>query len=197
MLKAKTHVSCRVCKNPYQGWSAAQQLNRFCGPVCASEWGRMKNDERRHKANKADTRKRREALKTKGDWTKEAQSALNSYIRERDHALPCMACGEFYGGNALTGGGYDAGHYRSRGSAPAMRFHLLNIWRVCTRCNRELSGNIVEMRKNMVLRLGEDRVQGIEHDNRSPRYSVDDLKRIKRIFSRRAKQFRKRREARV
>jgi transposase len=62
---------------------------------------------------------------------------------------------------------------------------------------RNIFNDYCERLEDLVLKIGEDRVQEIEHDNRSPRYSVDDLKRIKRIFSRRAKQFRKRREARV
>ena len=104
-----------------------------------------------------------------------------------------MACGNDWRGNGITGSGWDAGHYRSRGAAPHLRFHLLNIWRVCTRCNRELSGNIVEMRKGMVARLGEERVQALEHDQRERKYSVEDLQRIKSLFNKRARWYRARR----
>jgi hypothetical protein len=199
MLKRKARLTankvkvCKVCGHNYEAWSAARALNRFCGPVCAAKFGQAKRDEERAKARRLANRKAREALKTRGDWVREAQAAVNAYVRERDYGEPCRACGTTSENQSITGSSWDAAHYRSRGAAPHLRFHLLNIWKCCTRCNRELSGNVVELRKGMVARLGEDRVQAIEHDDTPRQYSIDDLKRIKRIFAKRAKQYRKRR----
>jgi len=72
-----------------------------------------------------------------------------------------------------------------------MRFVAYNAAGQCVRCNRELSGNAVEMRKGMVLRFGLERVEQVEQDDTARKYDVFDLKRIKRIFSRRARNYRK------
>lgn len=200
MLRRKARLTankvkvCKVCGHKYEAWSAARALNRFCGPVCAAKFGQAKRDEERAKARRLANRQAREALKTRGDWVREAQSAVNSYVRERDYGRACISCHSLPPETStLTIQAFDAGHYRSRGAAPHLRFHLLNIHSQCKQCNRDLSGNVVEMRKGMVARLGEDRVQAIEHDDTPRQYSVDDLKRIKRIFAKRAKQYRKRR----
>jgi len=68
-----------------------------------------------------------------------------------------------------------------------MRFHLLNCHAQCKKCNRDLGGNPVEYRKTIVQMYGEDRVQELEHDDRSPQYRIQDLQRIKAIFRRRTK----------
>jgi hypothetical protein len=154
----------------------------------------MKRDKDRVKAQRKERARARESLKTLGEWTKEAQVELNKYIRERDFDKPCISCGNSPA--QKFGGSMDAGHYRSRGAAPHLRFHLLNCYSQCVRCNRELSGNIVEMRKGIVQRIGEDRLAELEADNTRKQYRVSDLKRIKDIFRRRARLYKRLREKR-
>jgi len=177
--------TCRVCGGRYLPWSVASNLNRFCGFECATDFAKAKRDRDRAKASRRRLKERREALKTKGDYLKEAQQAFNAFIRARDQGRPCISCGALPG--PRYGGSMDAGHYRSTGSAPHMRFHLLNCHAQCKRCNRDLSGNPVEYRKALVERYGEDRVAALEHDDRSPQYRIEDLKRIKKIFRKRAR----------
>jgi len=195
-LRAKAEKRCKVCGVQFTAWSAAQRLNRFCGPQCAAKWGQAKRDQQRAKVSRDDLRARREALKTKGDYVKEAQAAFNSYIRERDYGKPCISCGSFETSNGLTGGSRDAGHYRSRGAAPHLRFHVLNCHSQCKKCNRQLSGNAAEMRKGVALRIGLDRLIELESDDTPRQYTIEDLKRIKRIFNKRARLYKKRREHR-
>lgn len=126
------------------------------------------------------------SLKTASDYTKEAQIAFNAYIRTRDKAKPCISCGCAQG-DVVQGGKFDAGHYRSRGSASHLRFHLLNVWSQCVRCNRHLSGNVVEYRKGLVERIGVQRVEELEHDNAPRKFTIDYLKRVKKIFNYRRK----------
>jgi hypothetical protein len=183
-LKQKT---CKVCGGRYLPWSVASNLNRFCGFECATDFAKAKRDRDRAKASRRRLKERREALKTRGDYLKEAQQAFNAFIRARDERKPCVSCGSTTEASGLKGGRRDAGHYRSTGSAPHMRFHLLNCHAQCKRCNRDLSGNPVEYRKALVERYGEDRVAELEHDNRSPQYRIEDLKRIKSIFRKRAR----------
>jgi hypothetical protein len=52
------------------------------------------------------------------------------------------------------------------------------------------------MRKGIVQRIGEDRLAELEADNTRKQYRVSDLKRIKDIFRRRARLYKRLREKR-
>src|SRR6185436_3123720 len=100
-------------------------------------------------------RERKEKLKTRSDYLKEAQVEFNSWIRARDAKLPCISCGGFTGKR-------NAGHYRSVGAFPELRFHPDNAAGQCERCNTYLSGNLVEYRKHLIARIGTARVEHLE-----------------------------------
>lgn len=143
------------------------------------------------KAKRADIRARKEALKTAGDYIKEAQAAVNRYVRARDYGKPCISCGAMP--EQKMGGTMDAGHYRSRGAAGHLRFNTDNIHGQCVKCNRFRSGNAQDFRISLIEKIGVDRVERLENDNHSRRFTIDYLKRIKRIFNKRANRMEKRR----
>jgi hypothetical protein len=124
----------------------------------------------------------KESLKTASDYTKEAQAAFNAYIRVRDRNKPCISCGTAQG-DTVQGGKFDAGHYRSRGSASHLRYHLLNVFSQCVKCNRYLSDNVVEYRKGLIERIGAKRVEKLEMDNNPKKFTIEYLKRVKKIFN--------------
>jgi len=127
-------------------------------------------------------------VKTKSDIVKEAQSAFNSCIRARDRGKSCISCGKILLDGAL-GGGYDCGHYRSIGSAPHLRFYYWNAHGQCKKCNRYLSGNVVEYRKGLVQRIGIEKLKCLETNQILKSYTIDDLQRIKRIAKKWQKRF--------
>lgn len=134
------------------------------------------------KSIRADIREKKENLKTAGDYIKEAQASFNSYIRIRDVNKLCISCG-CLPGDTVRGGKFDAGHYRSRGSASHLKYHLLNCHSQCVKCNRYLSGNVVEYRKGLIARIGAERVEKLEMDNNPRKLTIDYLKRVKKIFN--------------
>lgn len=146
--------------------------------------------ENRVKAQKKKDKVRKEQLKTAGDYIKEAQVAVNRYIRARDYGKPCISCGVPH--SIGYGGKFDCGHYRSRGSASHLRFNLLNMAGQCVTCNRYNSGNVVEYRKGLINKLGLERVERLEHDNEPRKFSIEYLQRVKKIFCKRARWYEKR-----
>ncbi|EDN0929345.1 hypothetical protein CW085_23575, partial [Salmonella enterica subsp. enterica serovar Senftenberg] len=98
--------------------------------------------------------------------------------------------------NFLTGSAIDASHYRSRGAASHLKFNVFNVHSACTRCNRQLSGNAVEYRIRLIRRIGLERVERLESDNAPRRFDIPYLKRIKSIFTRKARALEKRRARR-
>ncbi|WP_460421882.1 recombination protein NinG [Pseudomonas sp. ZL2] len=163
-----------------------------CSPACAA----LDAPRHREKARKAiDQRERREIkvrkekLKSRGDYMREAQAEFNTYIRLRDQHLPCISCDSLPSDHDLiTGSRWDAGHYRSVGACPELRFEPLNVHRQCVKCNRNLSGNAVEYRIRLVQRIGAERVAWLEGPHQACKHTIEDLKAIKAEYQAKIKQ---------
>ncbi|MFJ7312538.1 recombination protein NinG [Pseudomonas sp. NPDC098747] len=154
-----------------------------CSPACAIV-DAPKNQVRARKAidqrERREIKIRKEKLKSRAEHLREAQAAVNEYVRLRDAHLSCISCDSSPCDNdLLTGSRWDAGHYRSVGACPELRFEPLNIHRQCVKCNRNLSGNAVEYRIRLVQRIGADKVDWLEGPHSARRYTVDEIKAIK------------------
>lgn len=168
----------KKCKNPACGEKfVAQRLGQA---VCSPKCGLAIKDVNQDKARKAiaevgrkELRAAKERIKPKGQYMREAQAAFNAWIRARDAAQPCISCGRHHDGK------YDAGHYRTVGSNPALRFEPLNCHKQCVPCNQHKSGDIVNYRISLVVRIGQDKVEWLEGPHEPQRYTIDDLKEIK------------------
>jgi hypothetical protein len=119
-----------------------------------------------------------EELKTLPKLLKEAQREFNRFIRLRDISQPCICCGRPLG-NTQVGGGYDAGHYRSVGSAHHLRFNSDNCHAQRKDCNRWGSGRAVDYRLGLIQRIGLARVEALEADQSSPNWTRDDVRAIR------------------
>ena len=165
-------------------------LRAFCSYSHLQEFMQSsKGKKARELSVRKELREVREKYKSKGEYIKEAQAAFNKYIRVRDQGKPCISCGNMP--ESYYGGGVDAGHWRSRGSAPHLRYHVLNCWAQCKRCNRYLSGASSEYRRELINRIGKERVEALEADQTERRFDIEYLKRVKDIFTRRAKIYNK------
>jgi hypothetical protein len=173
---------CKQCKDemlPAAKCTDRLGKQRLCSIDCATAWG-MKASDRVRKAKQAKQDKKvRESLKTPTDYANEAQLAVNAWVRHRDRNDPCISC------RTPNAAEYHAGHYRPRGKHAHLRFNLFNNHKQCARCNLHLSGNLTEYRRWLVLKIGVDRVERLENDNRNAKYSIDYLKRVKKIFTKR------------
>jgi hypothetical protein len=173
------------CKNPACGISFPPQ--RLGQAVCSPKCGLAIKDVNQEKARKSlaqidrrEIKVRKEKLKSRADHLREAQAAVNEFVRLRDAHLPCISCDSMPSDHDLiTGSRWDAGHYRSVGACPELRFEPLNIHRQCVKCNRNLSGNAVEYRIRLVKRIGADKVDWLEGPHSARKYTVDDIKTIK------------------
>ena len=178
---------CKQCRKKVPAESAfVTQLRAFCSFECLQAF--TKSDQGRKtiaKSSLAETRERKEKLKTRSDRMKEAQIAFNAYIRARDDKDACISCGN-YVLDDIYGGGYDCGHFRSRGSAPNLAFHLWNAHKQCVKCNRFLSGNVAEYRKGLIKKIGIEKVEALESINQVESMRINDeyLIRLKKIFTR-------------
>jgi hypothetical protein len=169
---------CSVCKTPFQPRS---MTHKACKPECAAAHIAAE------KARK-DKRERQEGLaklKRRADYLKEAQAAWNKYVRLRDAGKPCCSCGAMP--EQKYGGTMDCSHYRSRGSAPHLKFHLHNAAAACVKCNRFLGGNVAALRAGLIERIGLEKILAVEANNTPRKFDQAYLIRIKKIFAKKAK----------
>lgn len=150
-----------------------------------------KSRQAREKAERKAIRIRKEKLKTRRDYIKEAQIAFNAYIRARDHDKSCICCGLPLEGNAIataTGGGFDCGHYRSVGSAPHLRFDERNAHGQRKQCNRWGAGRAVDYRIGLIKRIGLSAVEALEADQEPRHYTIPELIELKAKYKAKLKE---------
>jgi hypothetical protein len=175
----------KTCKNPACKTSFVPQ--RLGQSVCNYACGLAIKDVNQEKARKSlaqverrEIKVRKEKLKSRAEHLREAQSAVNEFVRLRDAHLPCISCDSMPSDHDLiTGSRWDAGHYRSVGACPELRFEPLNIHRQCVKCNRNLSGNAVEYRIRLVQRISTETVAWLEGPHEPRKYTVEEIKAIK------------------
>lgn len=175
--RKKRCPSCRVLFAP------ARPSQAVCGEIeCAiahgkSEQGQEKTRKALAEVGRKEIKVRKEALKSRSDHMREAQIAFNAYIRARDQAAgyPCISSGRplDWSGNQT-----DAGHYRSVGAAPHLRFDERNCHAQSKADNRFLSGNAVDYRVGLIARIGLEAVEALESDQSVKKYTIEDLKAI-------------------
>ena len=124
---------------------------------------------REQSVRRAEIREAKAKIKTRGEYIKEAQAAFNSWIRERDYDQPCISCGRLHQGQ------YHAGHYLTVGAHPELRFEPDNAHKQCAPCNDHLSGNLIEYRKRLLVKIGPQRLEWLEGDHPAKHYSIEEL----------------------
>lgn len=177
---------CKECRAYY---IKKQSMQQVCSMECAIAYSKRKAEEKRKKQEKSDRlearrrmRARKEALKSRSDWLKEAQKAFNEFIRLRDKDLPCISCGRYHEGQ------YHAGHYRSVGACPELRFNEDNVHKQCSVCNNHKSGNAIEYRINLIRKIGLERVEFLErHDHQPLKLSIDEIKELIKVYKAKCK----------
>lgn len=133
------------------------------------------------KVQRAEIKRRKEAAKKIPQLIKEAQREFNRYIRLRDAGKLCICCGAPLGDRAV-GGLFDAGHYRSVGSASHLRFDEDNCHGQRKVCNRYGAGRAVDYRIGLIARIGLERVLALESNNRPRKWTREELIEIKREY---------------
>lgn len=158
---------CAICREKFIPRS---MTHKACKEECAialAEAIRLKTE------RKAD-RERKQAAKSRKDWEREAQAAINLWVREvRDRDKPCVSCGRWHDGQ------WHAGHYLSRGARPNLALVASNIAKQCMPCNVHLSGNQVNFRLGLIAREGVEVIEALEADHTPRKYTIEQLREIR------------------
>ncbi|GLT13875.1 recombination protein NinG [Vibrio algivorus] len=107
----------------------------------------------------------------------QAQIQFNRFIRLRDAGKPCISCGRY-----VEIGKLDAGHYRSIGAAPELRFNEDNCHGQCRECNGFKSANKSEYRDSLIEKIGLKRVEEIERYHSAMNWTIEDICQIEKEY---------------
>ena len=176
----------RTCRAPFV---PSKSFQTWCSPECGvviAQAAQAKERKSIEQRERKELQARKEKLKSRSEHAKEAQAEFNRWVRLRDADLPCISCGRYHQGK------YDAGHFRSVGSNPALRFEPLNCHKQCVPCNQHKSGNAIEYRIGLVARIGAEAVAWLEGRHEPKRYSIDDLKAIKAEYQQKLRELKER-----
>lgn len=182
---------CKYCSELYKP-ARPMQPGRVCNSIeCQAKHAEEVIADRRKKTAKAEriaaaedrktVKMNLEQIKPRSQWMREAQAAFNAYRREvaKVNGYPCISSGKPLD---WSGNNVDAGHYRSVGSAPHLRFVEDNCHAQSKHDNRYLSGNAVDYRIGLIARIGLTAVEALEADNEPRKYTIEELKAIKATY---------------
>ena len=158
----------------------------FCNMDHAIAWAKDKasRDKQKERDKKHRERKKRFNDNDRSLRTKMAQKAFNDFVRARDANLPCVSCDRFHDGQ------YHAGHYRTVGAHPDLRFEEANCHKQCSVCNNHKSGNIADYRIELVKRIGVEKVEWLEGPHEAKKYTCEELKEIELKYKHKLKELR-------
>jgi len=168
---------CKMCPTRFEVWSSTTQV---CSPQCAIEFARVKAAKKEKKQHREAKRKLKN--EDRPFQLKKTQTLFNNYVRLRDCNDLCISCGRLHNGQ------YHAGHYRSVGSCPELRFCDDNCHKQCSPCNNYLSGNLIPYRVNLLNKIGLEKVGWIEGPHEPKRYTIQELKELQVKYSKLIKQ---------
>lgn len=175
---------CTGCKNRFP----ADTMHKFNAGYfhsfdCAVDYGKEKGKKLREKQEKKDHTKAKKALKDndRSFQLKKAQQIFNKWVRLRDEGNDCISCGK-------PPKKKNAGHFKSRGGFPELRFEPLNCHLQCEHCNTHLSGNLSLYRISLITKIGIDKVEWIEGPHDAKKYTIEELKKIQELYKRKIKE---------
>ena len=189
--KMASKPKCKICREPA---SIKVPAGHFCSIEHVYQHARSLQDKARaakEKRARQEHRKRKQALKSRSEWLKDAQAIFNKYIRLRDAGQPCISCSrpewevEASSQVGAIGGAWDAGHYLTRGAFPELRFEELNTHRQCKRCNAgsgrfsSINRTVAERyRENLIKKIGIEKVEWLEGPHEPLKLSIEEIKEL-------------------
>jgi hypothetical protein len=177
----ETGIRCNIIFDPRAPWQEA------CSPVCAINLTvekKAKDAVKKARKQRQERRDGLEAIKSREEWIKSAQTAFNAWIRARDDGLPCVSCGR------LDMKKRNAGHFMPTSTRPSLRFEPMNVHLQDEYCNTFLHGNLVNYRIELVKRIGIEKVEWLESDNHPvKKWTIDELKEITKTYRQKLKEF--------
>jgi predicted nucleic acid-binding protein len=160
------------CRNCSSYFSKKNMGHVCCSPKCDAEYRKnaaIKKENKKIEISKIKKKAVNEVTKRK--LTTTLQTIFNKYIRLRDANDPCISCGAV---NTM----FHAGHYVSVGANVLLRFNEDNVHKQCAKCNTFMHGNLIEYRKNLIKKIGVERVEYLEYFHEHDSFTHESLQNM-------------------
>jgi hypothetical protein len=186
---------CKHCREKFTPERTGQIVHAACieGYMAAQIAKRQRQQEAKRRAEakveRAETRRRKEALKRIPDLIADAQEAFNAFIRARDKGKGCFVCGRPFA--PVPGQVQHAGHVRSRGAAGHLRFHEDNVLGECEGCNGPHGARPHQIKAGAIARIGQAAFDALENDNTPHKWTREELVEIKTTYRQKLRELQK------
>lgn len=185
-MKKVRSKKCKICGSEFQTYDS---FRKWCCPDCGVKYAQEQLKKQREKAiakrnreEKLKIKATKERLKSRAKWLSEAQKVFNKFIRLRDKNEPCISCGKHRNS-------YDAGHFKSVGSNPELRFNEDNCHKQCVYCNQHRHGAIDDYRIGLTKRIGLARVEFLDRKDHPPlKLGVPEIKELIKTYKAKVKE---------
>ena len=176
-------MRCLNCKQVFEVKKFNQKYcdNIDCKLVCA-----LKNLEKIKAKESKEWKKRKQeiikGMETVQDLLRITQKTFNSYIRLRDKGKPCISCLNDKPKKV------NCGHYYSSGGHKNLTFNEDNCHLQCEFCNTYLHGNLIEYRKNLINRIGLERLEQLDKEAHIVRkFTREELRELNEYYKQKLK----------
>jgi hypothetical protein len=176
---------CIHCGKEFVPKYTAMQI--ACSLRCAASYVK-KQKAQKEKAERAGFKVRRDAIKSRSKWEDECRKIVQAIARIRDRNDGCISCHL----PANWDGQWHGSHFRSHGACSVLQFHLWNIHKACSSCNRDNGGNIINYRPKLVEKIGQERVDWLESQNGTFKPPIEYYIRFKKVMGKRLRRLEKR-----
>lgn len=166
---------CKHCKEYVTGWIKVP-AGVFCNFDHAIDFANTPKIKELGEDRRWEQKKKKARDNDRSYWLKKAQQDFNAWVRVRDAKEPCISCQRHHQGQ------YHAGHYRSVGANPELRFEPINNNKQCMPCNTHLSGNLINYRINLLQKIGQEKLDWLEGNHKPKHYIINDLKEISKKY---------------
>lgn len=173
--EAKARVRKCAVKACRAEFTPRSMTHKCCGAACAADFAMSERVRKERSERQEGLRK----LKRRADHLEDAQKAFNAFIRARDLAAGhgCISCGRH---NAER---WNAGHFKSVGAHPELRFNEQNVHLQCARpCNKDQGGNIHKYRIGLLDRIGAEGVAYLEGPHGAAKYTIEEAQAITKHY---------------
>lgn len=178
---------CKECKEYF-----TPAPNMFLPPTCEKYECRF-SYANKHLSKKAKEKKktdRAELIKYNQNDVKlrmeVAKKTIQEYVRLRDINEPCISC------RKPTAKQWDGGHYMNSQYFSAIRFNTFNIHKQCSHCNDWNNENKQNYRIHLINKIGIDKVEWLESQNQTVKYSAEYLNRLIKVVRKKIKRLKAR-----
>lgn len=176
-MKEPKQKRCPICSEMFTPKRWGLRLTRCCSNAgCVRDYAeRVREIEREKEARK----QKIDFLKNDKSFQRaKAQKSFNEFIRLRDANLGCISCDK----TKDWAGQWHAGHFKTVGARPDLRFNQDNCHKQCSVCNNYLSGNLAQYRENLIARIGIDCVLALDNPPKITKLSAADYAEINEYY---------------